>query len=78
MILSNSCAAPPSTCSGTLVTSKEDRKLHGFGLKSVKKVLRNYHGDFEWTYDERAGIFTVTVMIAQPNKSWPGKMQIQA
>ena len=77
VILSNSCAAPPNTCSGTLITSKEDRKLHGFGLKSVKKVLRKYHGDFEWTYDERAGIFTVTVMIAQPSKLRPGKAQIQ-
>lgn len=64
IILSNSCDTPPKRSGSGLLSTKTDNGLHGFGLKSVAKVIQNYHGDYEWNYDENGKTFTVTVMIA--------------
>ena len=66
IIISNSCDTPPKENSGKLVTTKSDREFHGFGLKSVKKTLKKYEGDFEWDYDEINRTFTITVMVGNP------------
>ena len=69
IIISNSCDTPPKENSGMLATTKSDREFHGFGLKSVKKTLKKYEGDFEWDYDEINRIFTITVMVGDPIKN---------
>lgn len=66
IIISNSCDTLPKANGTRLVTSKANQDMHGFGLKSVKRTLKKYQGDFEWNYDEKAKIFTVTVMIGDP------------
>lgn len=66
LVITNSCDEAPSTQGGQLLTSKADTNRHGFGLKSVKKTLKKYQGDFEWEYDESSCNFTVTVMIGDP------------
>ena len=63
IIISNSCDSAPMIQGGQLVTSKDDKKLHGFGLKSVAKALKRYNGDFSWEYNELYHEFIVTVMI---------------
>lgn len=63
VVLSNSCDIAPNTHGGNLVTAKEDKKLHGYGLKSVHKTLKKYHGDYSWEYNELEHLFVVTVMI---------------
>lgn len=63
IIISNSCDSAPVIQGGQLVTSKDDKKLHGFGLKSVAKTLKRYNGDFSWEYNELYHEFIVTVMI---------------
>ena len=62
VIIANSCDAPPNTQEGQLLTTKKDKKLHGFGLKSVAKTLKQYHGDYCWDYDESIITFILTVM----------------
>lgn len=69
IVISNSCDIQPKSNGSHLVTSKSDRKLHGFGLKSVSKTLKKYQGDFEWDYDSEMRMFTVTVMIGESSKS---------
>ena len=64
IIITNSCESAPEIYGGQLVTSKEDKKLHGFGLKSVAKTLKQYNGDFSWDYSEEHREFVVTVMIS--------------
>lgn len=66
IVITNSCDESPSTQGRQLITSKADSHRHGFGLKSVKKTLKKYQGDFEWEYDESSCNFTVTVMIGDP------------
>lgn len=68
VVISNSCDTAPSTHGGHLVTAKEDKKLHGYGLKSVCKTLRKYHGDYGWEYNELERTFVVTVMIGKSQK----------
>lgn len=63
LIISNSSDIAPNIHGGNLVTSKTDKKLHGFGLKSVEKILKKYHGGFEWRYDEDRHVFTATAFI---------------
>lgn len=63
IIVCNSCDIPPKAVGENLVTSKPNQALHGFGLKSVKRTIKKYEGDFEWIYDEQNHLFTVTVML---------------
>lgn len=68
VIISNSCDVAPQTHGGHLLTSKADKKLHGFGLKSVSKALKKYRGDYHWDYDAEKHSFVVTAMITQKHK----------
>lgn len=63
IIVCNSCDIPPKAVGENLVSSKPNQALHGFGLKSVKRTIKKYEGDFEWIYDEQNHLFTVTVML---------------
>ncbi len=47
----------------TPITTKPNKALHGFGLKSVKKVIKKYSGDFALEYDENKKNFIVTAML---------------
>lgn len=68
IVISNSCDIPPKASGRQLISSKEDKSLHGFGLKSIARTLKKYNGDFEWTYDLPSRTFTVTVMLSGSNK----------
>ena len=64
IIITNSCDLQPNAHGTQLLTTKLDKKIHGFGLKSVSKTLKKYHGDYRWDYDEMSRTFMVTAMIA--------------
>lgn len=50
--LVNSCNTAPSLDkSGALASRKKDSKWHGYGLKSVKKIVEKYNGDLSVNYD---------------------------
>lgn len=63
VLLIRNSSLPPKKDNGRLISSKIDRSLHGFGLKSVANTLRRYHGDLQWDYDDTNNTFTMTVMI---------------
>ena len=44
-----------------LVSTKENKNIHGFGIKSVLKALKNYNGELEWIYDNDE--FKITILI---------------
>lgn len=71
IVLTNSCDTTPITQGGHLLTNKEDKKLHGYGLKSVAKTLKRYGGDFSWEYNELTRMFVVTVMVAPKSRLDP-------
>ena len=65
VVVENSCDRPPVEGEDGLRTTKKERELHGFGLKSVAKTLKKYQGDFQWEYDGEKKHFLMTVMIGQ-------------
>ena len=64
IVINNSCDTPPKQSGTSLISTKPDSRLHGFGLKSVAKTIQKYQGDYEWGYDAEGHIFTITVMLA--------------
>ena len=64
IIISNSCDTNPILNGKALPsTTKANKQLHGFGLKSVRNTLKKYNGDISFDYDNESKIFVVTVMI---------------
>lgn len=64
VIISNSCDIQPKFDSNkTPLTTKPNKALHGFGLKSVKKTIKKYAGDISLEYNENNKLFIVTVML---------------
>lgn len=59
--VTNSSVAEPDTKNGSLVTSKLDRRLHGWGLRSVRAVVNKYQGTMEIDYSD--SVFTVDAML---------------
>lgn len=64
IIITNSCDTAPNFDS-TLIpkTTKKNKTLHGFGIKSVKKTLNKYNGDIAFEYDSDRKQFTATIMF---------------
>lgn len=69
IIITNSCNTAPVFKGDRLITQKADKSFHGYGLRSVKKTLRKYSGDFSWEYDEMTHQFVVTTMIGKRHKA---------
>lgn len=64
IIVSNSCDLKPMLDdTGIPFTTKRDNRLHGFGIKSVKKTVKKYKGDLDFEYDDARNKTVVTVMI---------------
>lgn len=64
IIVSNSCDKNPKFNNSELpVTTKSNKQLHGFGLKSVRKTIKKYNGDIAFEYDDQKKTFIVTVML---------------
>ena len=63
LIVSNSCEREPVSKGGQLITTKKENRLHGYGLRSVKRTLKKYQGDYAWEYDAEKHLFIVTAMI---------------
>lgn len=68
IIIANSCDKNPQlNDSGLPITTKSNKQLHGFGLKSVKKTIKKYNGDIAFYYDIAVKQFIVTIMIEKNN-----------
>lgn len=63
VVIKNSCDVPPQAQGERLLSTKENPRFHGYGLKSVAKAVKKYHGDQYWSYDPDNQIFTMTVIL---------------
>lgn len=63
IVIKNSCDVPPQAQGERLLSTKENPRFHGYGLKSVAKTVKKYHGDQYWSYDPDNQIFTMTVIL---------------
>lgn len=61
----NSCETAPNVKNGTLLTTKSNKEMHGFGTKSIRKTVNKYDGEMQWDYDESLKEFKLTVIFPQ-------------
>lgn len=61
----NSSDSKPEIVKGHLMTDKEDKKLHGVGIKSIQNSLKKYNGILDWSYDVRNKYFRTVVMVME-------------
>ncbi len=68
IIARNSSDIKPLSREGKLVSTKKNKDSHGFGTKSIKKVVSKYHGELQWEYDEEMKEFKLTVVFPEAVK----------
>ena len=59
----NSCVGNPFSPNGELVSSKQNPQAHGFGIKSIEKIIHNYNGNIQMYYDEETSTFHTIIML---------------
>lgn len=58
----NSCAVPPKIIGGNFISIKKDSdRKHGYGMKSIDKIVDKYHGSHIEQFDENE--FTISIML---------------
>lgn len=58
----NSCDKRPGrNINGELETTKPDKSSHGYGMKSIARVIRKYGGSMKTYFDETVGEFHVVL-----------------
>ncbi|MCH5200126.1 MAG: GHKL domain-containing protein [Oscillospiraceae bacterium] len=62
----NSCGEPPQKDSeGLLITNKKDREKHGYGQKSIVRIVNKYNGQAENYYDDEQKLFDWVIVLRQ-------------
>lgn len=62
--ISNTCTNKPLTDeAGNLITSNQDTIHHGYGLKSVSKIVSEYNGNIQTHYDDENKVFCVLLTL---------------
>ena len=65
--LNNSCDTTPILNNGKLITTKEKSSIHGYGIKSIKRIVKNYDGNISFEYDELENTFCVKIVLKVNN-----------
>lgn len=63
--LNNSCAVAPTIRNGKLVTTKKESTIHGYGIKSIKRIVKNHDGNISFEYTESENTFCVKIVLKQ-------------
>jgi len=64
IIASNSCYRAPNIYNGRMLSTKKDHvKKHGYGMKSIERVVDRYHGSHMENYDTQAREFVISIML---------------
>ena len=61
--LENSCSTPPKKSGGELITTKTDKEVHGYGIRSIKRIAKEYNGNINYSFDEKTMTFVFTVVL---------------
>jgi sensor histidine kinase YesM len=64
IVVINSCQnAPMYEQNGLPVSHKQNKNRHGFGLKSIRKIVSKYNGDLQMYYDNSLGTFHTIITL---------------
>lgn len=64
----NSCADKPEFKNGEIITTKKNKDIHGFGIKSVRRIVKSLGGSVNHAFDENKMIFTFNVILRISDK----------
>lgn len=59
----NSCNYNSNFDKNILKTTKENADMHGYGTKSIKKIVKNNKGTYSWKYDKESNEFITTIIF---------------
>ncbi len=59
----NSCRVSPFSKDGRLPSSKKDSLRHGYGLRSITRIVEKYCGDIQMYYDAENTSFHTIIML---------------
>lgn len=66
--ITNSCFQKPHyNVSGELISSKANTLKHGFGIKSIRRIVNQYCGELQHYYDENTHVFHTIIMLKPSN-----------
>lgn len=65
--MDNSSDCEPTVVGGSLQTHKLHKKIHGIGMSSIEKALKNYNGKLRWEYDNKAYVFRTILIVNRKN-----------
>lgn len=63
--VTNSCDFEPKSKDGKLITTKKSKDTHGFGTKSIRKIVKKYNGELQWAYDNNNKQFTLMILFPE-------------
>lgn len=70
LVIINSCAQMPYIQDKKLITNKEKNKSsHGFGLKSIKRIIEKYNGDYYWEYNDEDKKFITSILLPKERQA---------
>ncbi len=61
IVIINTCSSQPLEHKGALISTKENKSIHGYGMKSVIKALKKYNGEIDWIYNNNE--FKIVIII---------------
>ncbi len=61
----NSCDNEPLSERGKLITTKKNKAAHGFGTKSISRIVKKYSGEMDWEYDKEEKKFKLIILFPE-------------
>lgn len=61
--LCNSCSIKPLFKNGELKTTKKNKEIHGFGIKSIRRIIKHYDGSIDFSFNTDTQQFSTTVIL---------------
>ena len=63
----NSCNYNPDFNNKVLKSTKSNSEMHGYGTRSIKKIVKNNNGTYSWNYDKESNEFITTIIFKKKN-----------
>ena len=54
-------------CNNHIITSKEDKSIHGFGIMNIEKVVKNYNGMIKFSCENNEFTVRATLQLKEEN-----------
>ena len=66
----NSIEKKPKEKNGKLISDKSKNEVHGYGLKSVQKIIAKYNGEFDYQIREEEFEVKITFFLLENGGNW--------